>query len=208
MADNPEQPGLGKFEAEAREFAAGKKREKQGETRFASTRDARRDFDTPNPAKAHERHQQENYADQEKRIRSIADPNRRDAVRQEVARHYTAWGKALARAYAQRHENSPRIYTQKIAALKVADERLIPKRQKDELHKEATREAAAQSNNRIKELNTAMPRMIDKTIDEAAKLPPYRLDKNAQRAKDTAAAYKARAAAQPSRERGGRDFER
>jgi|GEM_PF-6900623 len=211
MADETKRPGFAKLEDEAREYAAAKGREKQGETRFASTRTGRQAADRPdNPVKAHERHQKENYANQEKRIRGIADLDRRDQVRAEVAKHYTAWGKALTKAHAQRYENSPRILTQKIAALKVADERLISKRQKDELHREAVSEAVAQSNNRIKELNAAMPRMIDRTIDEAVKLPPYRasLDKKAQRAKDTAEAYKARAAAQPSRDRGGRDFER
>ena len=196
-ADDPEQPDFGKFEAEAREYAAAKNREKQGETRFASTRTAHREVEGPdNPVKMHERHQQENRRDQERRIRAIADADRSQQVRTEVAEHYTAWGKALSRAYSQRYENSPRLYSQKIAALKVSDERLIPKDRREDLRRQAIREAMTQSNERIKELNTAMPRKIDRTINEAAKLPPYRrpLDKNTQRAKDAAADYKARAA--------------
>jgi hypothetical protein len=205
MADDPEQPDFEKFKAEAREYAAAKNREKQGETRFASTRTAQRDLERPdNPLRMHERHQQENGRDQERRIRAIADADRRQQVRTEVAEHYTAWGKALSRAYSQRYENSPRLYSQKIAALKVSDERLIPKDRREDLRQQAIREAMAQSNERMKELNTAMPRKIDRIINEAAKLPPYRppLDKNTQRAKDAAAQYKARAA------KAGRDRDR
>ncbi len=197
MADDPESPDLDKFEAEARAYAAAKNRERQGETRFASTRTARREFErSDNPVKAHERHQQESRRDQERRIRIIADPDRRQQVREEVDRHYTAWGKALSKAYNQRYENSPRIFAQKMAALKISDERLIPKERRDQLRRDAIREASAQSSERMKELNAAMPRRIDRTIDDAAKFPPYRppLDKKTQRAKDASDAYKARAA--------------
>ena len=209
MADDPEQPDFEQFEAEAREYAAAKGRERQGETRFASTRTARPAFERPdNPVKAHERHRQENAAAQERLLRSIADPGLREKIRGQVADQYTAWGRALNRAYNLRYDLSDRLYERKIAARKT-DERLIPKDQKAEIRAEAVRESVAQSGNRIREINSAMPQMIDKRLGDAAKLPAARktgLDK-AQRAKDLASGYQARAA-KAGRDRPGKDFER
>ena len=133
----------------------------------------------------------------------------REQVVAQVEKHYKAWGRALNTAYNQRYDNSDRLYERKLAARKT-DERLIPRTVKAEIRGEAIREAVAQSNNRIKEINTAIPQMIDRAINDAAKLSPARkaaLDRDAQRAKDMAAQYKARAA-KTGRDRGDRDMER
>jgi len=199
MAVDDNDPQEGKlfesFAAEARAYAAGKSRELTAQTRFGSTRSSRPPSDrTDNPRYAHERHQAENGADQEKRLRTIADPGRQSETRAQVAKHYAAWSRAASKAYLQRFDNSQRIYDRKLAARKI-DERLIPKDQKETMRKEAIREAVAQSDNRMKEINTALPQMIDSTINNAVKLSPARsapLDKNTQRAKDTASAYNAR----------------
>jgi phosphoenolpyruvate-protein kinase (PTS system EI component) len=197
----------GQLGAEAREYAAGKKRERGEQTRMATTRAERPPVERPdNPLTAHERHRAENAAGQQTRLQGIADPERRDSVTARIENHYTAWGKALKKAYAQRYDNSDRIYERKLAERKT-DVRLIPKDQKDDLRKEAIRESVAQSNNRIKEINDAIPQMIDKAISDAAKLPAgAQLDKDTQRAKDTAAAY-ARAA-RSGHNRDDRDHER
>ena len=195
--DNDQQEGklFESFAAEARAYAAGKSRELTAQTRFGSTRSSRPPSDrADNPRYAHERHQAENGADQEKRLRAIADPVRQSETRAQVVKHYAAWSRAASKAYLQRFDNSQRIYDRKLAARKV-DERLIPKDQKETMRKEAIREAVAQSDNRMKEINTALPQMIDSTINNAVKLSPARsapLDKNTQRAKDTASAYNAR----------------
>ena len=207
MADDSEQGGFDKFEAEARAYAAAKNRERMSETRGGNTRSARREFDTPNPAKAHERHQTENSADQEKRLSGITDPARRNEIRAQVAEHYRAWGRALGKAYNQRYDISDRLYAHKLADRKI-DERLIPRADKEEMRREAIREAVVRSDNRIQEINGTLPRMINKTIDDAAKLPSSRkttLDKT-QQATNLAEDYQSRNPAQ--RGRTDRDFER
>ncbi len=207
MAGNRDDPeDGGRLGAEAREYTARKNRERLGEMRMGTLRTGRPAPDRPdNPVTAHERHHAENGADQEKRLQGIVDPVRRESVRAQVDRHYDAWGKALKKAYAQRYDNSERIFDRKMAERKT-DVRPIPKSVQQDIRKEAIREAAAQSNNRIGEINAAIPKMIDKAISDAAKLPAGApLDKGTQRAKDMAAAYD-RAAAGHGRE--DRDRER
>ena len=176
MADDLEATDFEKFKAEAREYAAAKNRERLGQARMGTTRSARPEFDRPDsPKNAHDRHREENAADQEKRLLGIADPARRETVRAQVNKHYDAWGIGLKRAYNTRFDISDRGYDRKIAALKI-EERRIPRKQKDEIHNEAIREASVLSNNRIKEINTKLPQMIDKAINDAAKLPPIAPD--------------------------------
>jgi hypothetical protein len=207
MPDDPEQGDLAKFEAEARDYAAAKSRERMGDVRMATTR-TRRSFDRPNPPKAHDQHREEQAADQQKRLRSI-DPAQREQVVAQVEKHYKAWGRALNTAYNKRYDNSDRLYERKLAARKT-DERLIPRAVKAEIRGEAIREAVTLSNNRIKEINAAIPQMIDRAINDAVKLSPARkpaLDKSAQRAKDMAADYEARVR-QMGKDRGDKDRER
>jgi hypothetical protein len=127
-----------------------------------------------------------------------------------VVEHYSSWGKALFRAYNQRYDFSSSIYERKLADRKV-DERLIPKDQKESVRKEAIREAVAQSNNRMAEINDSMPRMIERLIGDAVKGTPEArraaLDKDTQRAKDIAAANKGRGK-QNDRDRSDHDNER
>lgn len=210
MPDDPEKPEFGKLEADARAFSAARNRERAAGIRGGSTRDSRPAFDRPNPVKEHERHREENAADQARRLRGIADPQRRAQVRAQVEKHYTAWGIGLARAYHQRHDEAPRLYEQKLAALKT-DIRTVPKSRKDELHDEAKREAATRSNNRMQAINEEMARKINRVIDEAVKLPPApkdQLDRSTQRAKTLAADYKARHPGQRDRGRGDPELER
>jgi hypothetical protein len=206
--NDPEKDEFASFEAEARTYAAGKNRERTGEIRMATTRSVRAGLERPdNPLKAHDRHREENATGQEKRLRSIADPERRDNARTEVEKHYTAWARALKKAHTQRYDISDRIYERKLSETKI-DQRLIPKNKKEDIRKESIREAVAQSNNRIQEINVAIPKMIDKTISDAVKLPRQaKLDKDTQRAKDLASDYKARAA-KADRDRAGKEFER
>jgi hypothetical protein len=197
MADEPEDPTFDKFEAEARAYAAGKNRERMSEIRMGSTRQSRPRVDrADNPLKAHERHRQENTADHKTRLQTIADPARRAEIGTQVDEHYKAWGKALFKAYNQRYDNSNTIYERKLAARKI-DQRLIPKDQKEAMRTDAIREAVAQSNNRIAEVNGSLPRIIDRTLSDAVKSTPEAkrtaLDKDTQSAKDAAAAVKARA---------------
>jgi hypothetical protein len=199
------------FAAEAREYAAGKNRERMAETRFGSTRDVRADRGNrpDNPRNADERHRQEHGADQEQRLQAIADPARQAETRAQVEKHYEAWGKALEKAHYQRFETSDRICERKLAERKI-DLRLIPEDQKEAIRKEAVRESVAQSKNRMAEINTALPAMIDNTIGTSLKLSHDRsapLDKDAQRAKDAAAEYNSRVR-QSGHDRGGKDHER
>lgn len=196
MADEPEGTTFEKFEAEARAYTAAKNRERFEKIGGGSTRAQRPGTERgDNPLKAHERHRQENAADQKLRLQIIADPVRRADLNSKVEEHYTAWGKALFKAYNQRYDNSSSLYERKLAARKI-DERLIPKDQKESMHKEAIREAVLQSNNRIAEVNASMPRMIDRVISGAVMTTPEArravLDKDIQRAKDIAATDKAR----------------
>jgi hypothetical protein len=207
--DPDEMKQFEEFAAEAREYAASKNRARVSESRNVSTRSDRPRPDRPdNPLKAHDRHQQDHGPDQEKRLHIIADPARRNEVHTQVAKHYSTWGKALYRAHNRRYDDSERIYARKIAEQKI-DERLIPPEKKDTLRKDAIREAVAQSKNRIEDINTSMPRMIDRAIDTAVKLTPRSrqtapLDNRAKQAKDALAQYKARER-QISHDRGDRE---
>lgn len=211
MADEPEEPTFDKFEAEARAYAAGKNRERMSEIRGGSTRQPRPAFErADNPLKAHERYRQENAADQKSRLQTIADPARRAELGAQIEKHYGAWSTALFKAYNQRYDNSNTIYERKLAERKI-DQRLIPKDQKEDMRKDAIREAVAQSNNRIAEINTSLPKIIDRVISDAVKSTPEArrtpLDKDTQKAKDAAAAVKARAL-QSGHDRSDRDRER
>ena len=214
MADRDDSDGIvdfENFEAEAREYAAGKNRERMAETRFASTRSVPRDraYNPDDPRNADERHRQEHGADQEKRLKAISDPARQADTRAKVEEHYDAWRKALEKAHYQRFENSDRLYERKLAERKI-DLRLIPDDQKETIRKEAVRESVAQSKNRMAEVNAALPAMIDNTIGNSLKLSHDRsapLDKGAQRAKDAAAEYNSRVR-QSGHDRGGKDHER
>ena len=112
--------------------------------------------------------------------------------------------------YPQRYDNSHTIYERKLAESKI-DQRLIPKDQKEDMRKDAIREAVAQSNNRVAEINSSLPRIIDRTLSDAVKATPEArrtpLDKDTQRAKDAAAAVRARAL-QRGHDRSDRDRER
>jgi hypothetical protein len=122
-----------------------------------------------NPLKEHERHQHAHAADHERRLSSVANPRHQKVAREEVGQRYVNWGKALRQAHARRYDDSAKIYDRKIAERKI-DPRLLTTRQKEEIHHEAVHEAVAKSVMRIKDINDAMPRMIDATIDTAVAL--------------------------------------
>jgi hypothetical protein len=210
MADEPEGT-FDKFEAEARAYTAGKNRERTSETRMGSTRQSRPGVERgDNPLKAHQRHRQESAAGHKAQLQTIADPARRAEIGAQIDEHYKAWGKALFKAHNQRYDNSNTIYERKLTERKI-DQRLIPKDQKETMRTDAIREAVAQSNNRIAEINGSLPRIIDRTIGDAVKSTPEArrtpLDKDTQRAKDAAATVKARAL-QNGHDRSDRDRER
>ena len=142
-----------------------------------------------NPLELPERHRSENAGQQEQRLRTIADQKRRDATRENVDKYYSAWTHALKKAYALRYDLSPRIYERRLADRKI-DERLIPAAEKDRLHGEAIRNAVAASRMRMEDINHTLPKMIDKTIDDAARYTHDRdiadaiRNRAAQRSKD------------------------
>jgi hypothetical protein len=211
MVDEPEDKTFDKFEAEARAYTAGKNRERTSETRMGSTRQSRPGVERgDNPLKAHERHRQENAADHKAQLQTIADPARRAEIGAQIEKHYKSWSTALFKAYNQRYDNSHTIYERKLAESKI-DQRLIPKDQKEDMRKDAIREAVAQSNNRVAEINSSLPRIIDRTLSDAVKSTPEArrtpLDNDTQRAKDAAAAVRARAL-QRGHDRSDRDRER
>jgi hypothetical protein len=74
---------------------------------------------------------------------------------------------------------SPRIYESKLADSKI-DERLIPRGEKKNIHEDSIREAVAVSQNRMRDINEAVPAMIDKTVDDAAKYTRAQDDKTAE----------------------------
>lgn len=168
--DNERDPDLARFAAALRAQVQERMRSQPSENRLVSTRRQGAAPERPdNPLKEHERHQLANAADQEKRLAGVANPRHQKVAREEVDKYYANWERALKRAHARRYDDSPKIYERKIAERKI-DPRLLTRRQKEEIHHEAVHEAVAQSNMRIKEINGAMPRMIDATIDTAVAL--------------------------------------
>jgi hypothetical protein len=93
-----------------------------------------------------QRHRVQNAQDQERRLSTIADPQRRKATRDTVEKYYEAWNRALKKAYAMRYDLSPRLY-----------ERRVADPEKEKMHGEAKRETIAASQMRMKDINHVLP---------------------------------------------------
>jgi len=121
-----------------------------------------------NPLELPSRHRTENAARHEERLRAIPDAHRRAVAKENVEKYYEAWSRALKKAYAIRYDLSPRIYERSLADRKI-DERLIPRDEKEKMRATSIREAVAISHNRMRDINQALPTMIDNVLNNAAK---------------------------------------
>jgi hypothetical protein len=160
---------LAAFERNIREAVARREQERRQQAPVQPAVRNERAFDRgENPLELPARHQAENHTRQEARLLTITDPGRRTTTEQNVSKYYEAWTRALKKAYAMRYELSPRLYEQRVAERRI-DPRLIPPAEKEKIHNEAVREAVSMSLNRMRDINHALPVMIDKIIDDAAR---------------------------------------
>ncbi|MGH9721501.1 MAG: hypothetical protein ACRD8O_14930 [Bryobacteraceae bacterium] len=168
MPDDDHQRDLDAFEKNIREAVQERERQRRRQPQREPEPEKPRQQFRDNPLELPERHRADNAGNQEQRLRTIADQKRRDVTRENVEKYYSAWTQALKKAYAMRYDLSPRLYEKRLADRKI-DERLIPDAEKDKMRGEAIRDAVTSSQMRMEDINHTLPKMIDKTIDDAAR---------------------------------------